>query len=960
MIGKILKVVFITTGLFLLLLIALPFVFKGKIVERVKHEINEQLDAQVEFGDFGLSLIRNFPYASLWVHDLRVIGEGVFAGDTLADIGRTKVTVDVLGLFGGSDYEVKSIQLDSPKLLLKLLEDGTANWNIVAVGDDVEDAPEEGVSDFKLSLTRVEIHSGDVSYVDDMFVTYIYANDINAVLRGDLTAAVTSLSTKDATIGSFSLRYDEWPVLSRVAARLTAEMEADMDRMVFTFRDNLIHLNALPLVFEGMVGWPEEAMEMDFRFAAAKSDFASFLSLVPALYSKDFEALTTSGTMKLEGHVKGAFTDDVYPAFGLSIQIDDGMFQYPGLPASVDHVNVVASIANPGVDLDLTVVDIPVLKMQLAGAPIEARFHLKRPMSDPQFDTRVAGRLDLSQVERFYPLDEGYALRGLIEGDVEMRGTLSAFEQGNYEAFYAAGSMVANDLFIATPMLDHTVEVATADLRFNHQEVRLESFAMRLGDSDLAATGSIGNLPGYLFSDQLLRGRFATRSSYFDLNALMDAMPAEADDQVAAGELTAASDGETLGVIRVPANIDFTLESRFDKVLFGKMQIADVNGTIHVADEQVNMERLRMNMLGGALELNGVYDSRDVKPYVNLGMDVLGFDIQEAFQTFNTIQLLAPIGAFARGAFSVNLSVSSLLDEGLQPVLSSLRGKGTLNSSAVLLQNTPSMVSLANQLHMDQFKELSLKDLLLSFVFSDGKLEVPPIDLQLGDIDARIAGITYFDQRISYVMNVKIPRELFGGRANQVLDDLVSRASIAGLQLSPGDNVNLDVLLGGTFLKPDVSFSMASMRSSLEDQLRGEADRLLREAESRLRNEADQARDRVEDAVQEQVEDVKEKVSAEVEARITQIMNEANNQAAEVRAQAGNAADKVRQEAAGQAAKLEQEAQGRAPIAQAAARQASQQLIREAERRAIQIEAEGERNAQRIIDEAQSQADRLR
>ncbi len=959
MIGKVLKITLIIVGVLLLLLVAIPVIFKDRIVERVKHEINEQVDARVEFGRFGLSLIRNFPNASFWVNDLRVIGEGEFSSDTLADIGRTLVTVDLFGMISGSDYEIKSIRLDRPRLLFKLLADGSANWDIVAVEEDAEIDVADQTSDFRLSLRRVDIRGGHVAYLDDKFVTYIYANDINAVLRGDLTASITNLTTRDATIGSFSLRYDEWPVLSRVEARLTAEMEADLDRFVFTFRDNLIHLNALPLVFEGMVGWPADDLEMDFRFAATRSDFASFLSLVPAVYATDFEGLTTSGSMMLEGHVKGAFTDVVYPGFGLSLQIDNGMFQYPGLPASVSHVNVSANITNPGVDLDLTVVDVPVFRMQLAGTPIDARFHLKTPISDPEFDTWVAGQLDLSQVKQFYPLDEGFVLRGVVGGDAEMRGKLSDVEQGNYEAFHAAGNMIASDIHIGTPYMEYAVEVSSAVLRFDPQEVSLEAFSMKLGDSDIAATGSILNIPGYLFSDQLLRGWFTTRSSYFDLNALMEEAP-ERSEAAPAGLEEETAEESQLGVIRIPSNIDFTLESTFDRVLFGSLQITDVQGVIHVADEQVNMENLRMGMLGGTLGLNGVYDSRDQRPYVNLGLNVSGFGIQDAFQTFNTVQILAPIGEFARGTFSVDLQLSSLLDGGLQPVLSSLRGKGKLSSSAVLLQNTPSMVSLANQLHMDQLKEWSLKDLLLSFSFSDGKVEVPPIDLQFGDIGASITGVTYFDKRISYVMNLEIPREMFGGRANQVFDDLVSRASGLGVQLAPGDKVPLDVRLGGTFLRPEVSFSMASVRSSLEDQLRGEADRLLQEAENRLRDEAQQARDRVEDAVQEQVDDTRERIDAEAEARISRILEEANRQAATVRTQAGNAAEKVREEAAEQAARLEREAQGRGPIAQATARQAAQQLVREAERRAVQIESEGERNAQRIIDEAQIQADRLR
>ena len=966
MFRKTIKIIVIALISLLLLMLILPFLFKDRIIERVKHEINEQVEADVSFGSFGLSLIRQFPQLTVWVRDVRVVGQGAFAGDTLADMGRIMVSADVLKAVRG-DLEISRIRLDEPNILLKMLADGQVNWNIMAAAEEVETPVEEAPADFSLALKRVEIRSGKLAYLDDKFVTYIHADDINGVFRGDLSMALTNISTQNATIGSFSLRYDQWPILSRVAVHLTADMDADLDRFVFTFRDNQIRINELPLVFEGMVGWPVDDLEMDFTFGSARSDFASFLSILPAMYTDDFADLTSAGSMKLEGHVKGTLAGDVYPGFGLTIEVDNGMFNYPGLPASVDKVQLQARISNPGVDMDLTVVDVPVFSMELAGAPVEARFRLENPISDPGFDVKLAGQLDLSQVETFYPLGEGYVLRGMIKSDLEMRGRMSVVERHDLGALHAAGQLLANELYLEAPVLEEALEVQVADFRFSPEEVRLDAFDMRLGSSDLSASGSILNLPGYLFDGQLLRGHFNTKSAMFDLNKLMDQLPEE-DATADAGDLAEELEEEedtpagasSLSVIRIPANIDFTLESAFDKVLFGKLEISDVSGVIQVAEEQVNMERLRLNLLGGALELTGIYDTSDQLPWVNLGLDILGFDIAKTFESFVTARVLAPIGEYTRGAFSASLQLSSLLDEGLQPLLGSLKGSGSLRSSSVVLENTPSMSMLASQLHMDQFREISLSDLLLSFAFSDGRLELPPVDMRFGGIEASVMGVTYFDQRISYVMNMQVPRSLFGGRANQVLDDLVSRASAAGIQLTPGETVPLDVQIGGTFRRPEVSFSMAEAREGLEQQFRREADRLLRDTETRIRDEMEQARDQVETEVQDRIDEAEERARAEMEARAAQIMEEAHRQAATLRNQAASAADAVRRESREQADRLQQEASGQGPIAQAAARRTAEQLVREADRRANQIEAEAERNIQKLLDEASQQAERVR
>jgi len=953
---------------FLLILILLPFVFKGKIVERVKREINEQLDAKVEFGPFGLSLIRQFPQLTLWVQDVRVIGKGAFEGDTLADVGRLMVSLDLMKALLRGEYEIGRLRLDHPTIKLKLLADGRANWNIMVLAADEPEEDDEAVQDVVLGLKRVEIRGGQLAYLDDKFLTTIYADDINGVLRGDLSMSRTRLSTRDATIGSFSLRYDRWPLLNRVLVNLTAEMDADLERFVFTFLDNRIRINELPLVFEGMVGWPVEDLEMDFRFASARSDFASFLSIVPAMYTTDFKDLTSSGTLKLEGHVKGAYTATDYPGFGLLIEVNDGMFRYPGLPASVGKVQFRARVDNPGKDLDLTVVDVPVLSMELAGAPVDGRFHLRRPVSDPDFDIGIRGLINLSDVERFYPLEEGYALQGHIDADLEMKGSLSAFERADYEAFHAAGKLLATEIVVVAPSLEHAIAIDGADLRFTPREVSLAAFDMRLGQSDLSAAGSIHNLPGFLFGQQLLRGSFTTRSSFFDLNTLMDQLPDDKRAGAAGTEQDAAEPAADRGpdeqspvsVIRIPANIDITLQSSFDQVLFGRLQIAGVEGLIHIAEEQVNMERLHLNLLGGILELKGIYDSRDQRPWVNLGLNILGFDIDQTFQTFFTARLLAPIGEYARGNFSASLQLSSLLDEGLRPVLASLKGRGNLRSSSVVLENTPSMSMLAEKLQMDQFREFSLKDQVLSFIFSDGKVELPPFDMHLGEIHAKVAGVTYFDRRISYMMKMELPRSMFGGRANQVLEDLVSRAAGLGMRVTPGEMIPVDVSIGGYFRRPEVSVSLATVRDNIEQQLQSEISRMVQEAETRLRDEAEAARDRLEAEVQERADDSRERAREELEARAGQVMAEAHSQAEVLRAQAAALAEQVRREGREQAARLEREASGQGPLAQAAARQAAQQLIREADRRATQIEAEAERNIEKVLEEARQQADRVR
>src|SRR4051794_28464325 len=93
---KVLKI----TGICLLVLFALaftlPIVFKGKIVQLVKAQINKNLEAKVDFKDVSLSLFRHFPKLSIGLEDVSVTGVNEFEKDTLLSASTVDVSVNVI------------------------------------------------------------------------------------------------------------------------------------------------------------------------------------------------------------------------------------------------------------------------------------------------------------------------------------------------------------------------------------------------------------------------------------------------------------------------------------------------------------------------------------------------------------------------------------------------------------------------------------------------------------------------------------------------------------------------------------------------------------------------------------------------------------------------------------------------------------------------------------------------
>ena len=223
---------------------------------------------------------------------------------------------------------------------------------------------------------------------------------------------ITLTSIDKATVNSGGINY-----LNNTNLELKLDLGMDMPNNKYTFKENTVRLNALVLAFDGWFRDKEEEYEMDLTFSAKQTSFKNLLSLVPAIYMKDFEKVKTSGNIALTGFANGTYKGESYPAFGLAVTVDDAMFQYPDLPAAVSAIIIDMKVDNPGGSLDKTVIDIPKLNMKIGSEPVIMRLLVKTPVSDPDIDLDAKGKLDLANVTQFYPLDAGEELAGKVDAD---------------------------------------------------------------------------------------------------------------------------------------------------------------------------------------------------------------------------------------------------------------------------------------------------------------------------------------------------------------------------------------------------------------------------------------------------------------------------------------------------------------------------------------------------------------
>lgn len=910
----------------LVLIIAAPFIFKDKIVAIVKEEANKSLNAKVDFGEFDLSLFSSFPDFRFEIKNVSVIGINEFKDDTLAFIPQLKTDINLKSVISGGPYGINSITIDKPRILGKVLADGKANWDI-AKTDSTAAAPTETASSeptkFAMKLKELKINNAHIVYDDQQGGMYAKLEDFNYSLNGDFTQDNFVLSNLlEITKTTFKMSGVNY--LTDVKTRLKADLDMDMPKMIFKFKENEFSLNELSLGLDGFVEMPDTNIKMDLKFKANKAEFKSILSLIPSVFTKDFAGLKAEGKLALDGNAKGTYNAVQMPAFGVNLTIENGMFKYPALPKSVNNVNVDIKVLNPTGVLDETTIDVNKFHVEMAGNPIDLAAHVKTPISDPGLRADIKGTIDLASVKEFIPLEKGDDLNGIIKSDISIAGHMSALDKKEYDKFKASGALQIDKMNYKTATLPYAVMLNTMKLNFTTQFVELASFDAKLGKSDVQANGKIENFMQYLFKDDLIKGAFAVNSTLMDLNELMGSSSTET---TAAAPTTTAAPTSTAstGVMEVPGNIDFTLNSKITKVLYTNLVLDNMAGDIVVRNKKVDMTNLRMNVMGGALTINGFYEtSNPKKPSTGLNLKIENFDIQNTFNSFNTVQKLAPVGQYAKGKFSATLeNFNTSLNDKMEPDMNSVKANGTFKTDKVSVGGFPPFVKLGEALKKEELKNMDVSNLLVNYMIKDGRVTMQPFDTKINNIPTNISGSTGFDQTIDYKWKMQVPKNMFGGAAAGALDDMLKKANEkAGTTLAAGDKINVTALFGGTVMKPTVSTSLK-----------------------------DDAKATVATVTTQVVNNAIDKAAEEAQ----KILEDAKAQCEKNKVEAQAQADKAKQDGYAAADQLVEQAAN--PIAKIAAKKAAEKAKQEVDKKVQKIVDDAEAKCLKTLEDAKVKAD---
>ncbi|MEM9991800.1 MAG: AsmA-like C-terminal region-containing protein, partial [Bacteroidota bacterium] len=392
---------------------------------------------------------------------------------------------------------------------------------------------------------------------------------------------------------------------------------------------------------------------------------------------------------------------------------------------------------------------------EVNGSDISTTGHLKNVYNFAMNGGTLAGNLDMRSST--FDLDkllysEGTAADANADEVEVSAGTIPDFK---YDLDINA---MANSVLYAPYRLTNFVVKG----KVTEQKLALDNFSLNIKDSDIRGNGEVRNYMQYVFAADTVRGTFDIAADFLNLNSIM---ASDAYMQNIGDDTPETAEPEDLEAYILDPKWDFVVNSRLKRVLYTDMDMRNLQGKMTIRKGRLLFENTSAELLDGSMALTGGYDTSEPEsPYFDMKYTLDQVSFAQAFNTFNTFKILAPIGKFVDGKVDFDLVFNSVLGQDMMPDLMTINSDGFITTVGAFLKGFKPLQSIGNQLGVDAgFNEFEIRDSKNWFSIENGTVKIDNIALINSEgIDLSVSGTHGLNQDMDYVIEASIPKEKLG------------------------------------------------------------------------------------------------------------------------------------------------------------------------------------------------------
>jgi len=493
--GKVILYLMLSVFALVLVLMVIAASMQDRIAKLALDEVSKSTNIPISIEDINLSLIRNFPMATLECKKLIVKApeDSSMPGDTLANVGKMFISVELKPLLN-SIFKIREIEVEDANVFYAVDTAGISNYDFLM--DTTTTAIDTAGNAIYLNIKALHLKNVQCVYNDHKLRTtanlLIEKLELSGLIDNNRYLGEVKAEAK---LSNCSLDSTNLHLMHQAAIKL------DLD-----YRDSLLTVNSAELVLDedarlALSGTVTASKQLpaNLKLKAEQCQLAGLVKYIPEHYLADYGIKNLAGEFGLEATVQGNLRDSILPLADIRLALSGGALQYQNYP-DLRNISFMGSATNgdnrtiSGISLkiDSFSFETDSSKAELSGNIVG--------LEKPQYDLLSILKLDLNELAPFVPDSLVSGLGGKLDAVISTHGVFPGSVTDSFLHSLQKNStfrLNADDLSLA---MDSTLSVKNLNGQFEYKpgQLKLSDFAcsvpayhlnLRKAEVDAAVTG---------------------------------------------------------------------------------------------------------------------------------------------------------------------------------------------------------------------------------------------------------------------------------------------------------------------------------------------------------------------------------------------------------------------------------------------------------------------------------------
>ena len=466
------------------------------------------------------------------------------------------------------------------------------------------------------------------------------------------------------------------------------------------------------------------------------------------------EGMELKGLVHVDGAINGSFEPKKkrYPIINVEFKMENGFIKLdriPDLPIEDIHIHTIVN-SKRGSLRDLTIKVLPI-NFKIGGEPFELAASLYN-LNDLNYNVRSKGTLNLDSFYKLFKI-EGLDIKGKLITNLFLSGLQSDAINGNFDKLKNGGSFEVADIWVESDLFPNPLWVKKGKFKFYKEKMKFEQFEAQYGTSKFSMDGYLTNVIDYMFNQDTLRGDFNLSTAYMNVDEFM----VFSNPKSPATTSTAASSSGS-GVIQVPSNLSIKFHAKADKIKYTDYLLTDFSGDLQVDGGSIVLEETIFGLIGTKVNMSGDYKPEGFKKGVfNYTIKASNFDIQRAYNEIALFREMVSMAKDAYGQVSLAYTLEGGLDKNMMPVMSSLKGGGTLSLDNIQFKGFKLLGAIAEKTEASSLENGEVSDVAIQSTIENNVLTIERTRMKMAGFRPRFEGQVSLDGELNIGLRLGLP-----------------------------------------------------------------------------------------------------------------------------------------------------------------------------------------------------------